>query len=143
MSDHINELYDKDGNLIGCLLSAEAWTAAKKQVLTTLGINNEPVVPELKEPISDWETLKEYWDYPYPVDTDVHCEHCGNKTQDWSLDEPRLFRLTAANLAGLVAFKCMSCQSKIVKKHFNDEVRTECTPFLDSKVQNKEARYND
>lgn len=141
MSDHINELFDKDGNLIGALLSAEAWNAVKGPVLDRLGIKVEQQVEETPEPTADWETLKEYWDYSYPVDTDVHCDHCGNKTSDWAVDEPRKFRLTSANLAGLVCFKCMNCQSRVSKKHFKDEVRTECTPFQSDKVRTKEGRY--
>ncbi|MCJ2165167.1 MULTISPECIES: hypothetical protein [unclassified Pseudodesulfovibrio] len=141
MSDHINELFDKNGNLIGALLTAQAWTAVRDQVLKTLGVQEQPAEPTFSEPLSDWATLQEYWDFPYPVDTDVSCEHCGNNTQDWAQDEPRLFRLTSANLAGLVAFKCMNCQSKIVKKHFKDKISTECTPYRDSKITNKEGRY--
>jgi len=142
MSEHIHELFDKEGNPIGALLSAEAWTVVKDQVNATLGIVDKSAKPERPEPISDWETLKEYWDFPYPVDTDVHCELCGNKTNDWTADEPRLFRLTSANLAGLVSFKCMNCQAKVVKKHFKDEIRTECSPFHESKIKSKEGRYN-
>ena len=69
------------------------------------------------------------------------CEHCGNKTENWSEDEPRLFRLTSANLAGLVAFKCMNCRAKVVKKHFKDQITTECTPYLEEKITSKEGRY--
>lgn len=141
MSEHINELYDKDGNLIGALLTAEAWTAVREQVHTVLGITQAPVEQERPEPTSDWETLKEYWDFSYPVDYDVACENCGNSTEDWTADEPRLFRLSSANLAGLVAFKCMKCKAKITKRHFKDEITTECTPFQDSKQSNKEGRY--
>nr|WP_321259955.1 hypothetical protein [uncultured Pseudodesulfovibrio sp.] len=142
MSDHINELFDKDGNLIGALLSAEAWNAVKKQVFDSLGIVETHAEPEKPEPLADWETLKDYWDFDYPVDTDVTCEQCGNTTQDWAKDDPRRFRLTSANLAGLVAFKCMQCQSKVVKRHFKDELTTECTPYRDSKDTSKEGRYN-
>lgn len=141
MSDHINELFDKDGNLIGALLSAEAWTAVKNQVYTSLGLSEHIVEKEMPEPVADWETLKEYWDYPYPVDYDVACENCGNTTEDWSADEPRLFRLTSANLAGLVSFKCMKCRAKVVKRHFNDTVKSECTPYQDEKITSKEGRY--
>lgn len=142
MSDHINELYDKDGNLIGALLTAEAWSAVKDDVYSRLGLQKPvPSQEEAPEPLSEWETLKEYWDFPYPVDMDVACENCGNATEDWSADEPRRFRLTSANLAGLVSFKCMQCQAKIAKKHFKDEIKTECTPFQDSKVSTKEGRY--
>lgn len=142
MSDHINELYDSEGNLIGCLMSSEAWTVVKSNVLSQLGLKEKaPVTPDIPEPISDWETLKDYWDYPYPVDTDVECENCGNNTPDWASDEPRRFHLTSANLAGLVSFRCVQCQAKIVKKHFKDDIRTECTPFHDTKDQSKEGRY--
>ncbi len=141
MSDHINELFDKDGNLIGALLSAEAWTAARATVYATLGLVDQPKVEVRPEPTADWETLKQYWDFPYPVDTDVHCEHCGTTTLDWQADEPRKFRLTSANLAGLVSFLCTQCQAKVVKKHFKDAIRTECTPYVDDKIRTKEGRY--
>lgn len=141
MSDHINELYDKDGNLIGVLMSAEAWNHVKGTVLPALGLEEKPKQKEISEPISEWETLQQYWDYPYPVDTDVACENCGNSTDDWSADSPRKFYLTSANLAGLVSFKCEGCQAKILKKHFKDEIRTECVPFVTNKDHTKEARY--
>ena len=141
MSEHINELYDKDGNLIGALLSAEAWSHVRGTVLSSLDLEEKPAQPEIKEPTSDWETLKEYWDFDYPVDMDVACENCGNSTEDWSADEPRKFHLTSANLAGLVSFKCSGCQAKVLKKHFKDEIVTECTPYRPDKDLNKEARY--
>lgn len=141
MSDQINELYDKDGSLIGALLTAEAWTAVRDQVMTTLGVSETPVVEEKPEPLADWEMLTQYWDFPYPVDMDVTCEHCGNQTGDWSQDDPRRFRLTSANLAGLVAFQCMQCRAKVVKKHFKDKIATECTPYREEKITSKEGRY--
>ncbi|MGE4194116.1 MAG: hypothetical protein AB7E51_12060 [Pseudodesulfovibrio sp.] len=141
MSDHITELFDKDGNLIGALLTAPAWTAVRDQVMNCLGIRDTPAEAEKPEPLADWETLQQYWDFPYPVDTDVACEHCGNSTEDWAADDPRRFRLTSANLAGLVSFKCMSCRAKVVKKHFKDKISTECTPFIEAKNASKEGRY--
>ena len=141
MSDHIHELFDKDGNPIGALLSAEAWSAVKTDVLAKLGLAEDKPVEVKPEPIADWETLKEYWDFQYPVDTDVACENCGNETDDWSADEPRKFRLMAANLAGLVTFQCQQCRAKVAKKHFKDTITTECTPFQDEKVRSKEGRY--
>lgn len=142
MSDHINELYDKDGNIIGALLSAEAWNHVKKDVLKLCGLEETaPVVETIKEPTSDLEMLHEYWDFNYPVDTDVHCELCGNTTEDWAADDPRRFHLTSANLAGLVSFKCVKCQAKVTKKHFKDEIVTECTPYQTDKIKTKEGRY--
>ncbi len=141
MSDHINELYDKDGELIGALLSAEAWKHVRSDVLKACGLEDiAPAKQEVSEPISDWETLKQYWDYKYPVDMDVHCEQCGSSTQDWSADEPRKFYLSSANLAGLVSFKCVECASRVVKKHFDNEIIVECTPPQE-RIQSKEGRY--
>jgi len=141
MSDHIHELFDKDGNLIGALLSAEAWTAVRNDVLASLGLAEQSAPPEKPEPLGDWETLQQYWDYTYPVDTDVTCSVCGNATDDWAADDPRKFRLTAANLAGLVSFQCQKCRAKVVKKHFDNTITTESTPFQEEKLTNKEGRY--
>lgn len=137
-NDHITELFDKAGNPIGCLVSAEAWAAIKPAALKALGI--QEAREERPEPIADWETLKEYWDFPYPVDTDVHCEQCGASTQNWENDTPRKFRLSSANLAGLVAFSCQQCKSKITKKHFKDTITVETKPYRE-KDQRKEGRY--
>ena len=141
MSDHITELFDKDGNLIGALLTAQAWTAVRDQVMAGLGIQDTPAVVEKPEPLADCETLQQYWDFPYPVDTDVVCENCDSATDDWTADDPRKFRLTSANMAGLVSFKCMNCQAKVVKKHFKDKISTECTPYIEAKNASKEGRY--
>ncbi|MDD3310513.1 hypothetical protein [Pseudodesulfovibrio sp.] len=141
MADHIHELFDKDGNPIGALLSAEAWAVVRDDVLARLGLAEQSTPPEKPEPLGDWETLQEYWDFDYPVDTDVTCSVCGNTTEDWAADDPRKFRLTAANLAGLVSFQCRNCLTKVVKKHFKDTIVTECTPFQGEKLQNKEGRY--
>ncbi len=137
-NDHITELFDKHGNLIGCLLSADAWAAARPHVHKLLNMEPEPV--QRPEPIADWDMLKEYWDFPYSVDTDVHCENCGVRTEDWQKDDPRKFRLSSANLAGLVSFTCQQCQSKIIKKHFKDEITSETIPFQE-KNPHKEGRY--
>ncbi|WP_419786201.1 hypothetical protein [Pseudodesulfovibrio sp.] len=141
MADHIHELFDKDGNPIGALLSAEAWAAVRDDVLAKLGVAEQAAPPEKPEPTRDWESLQEYWDFDYPVDTDVACDECGNSTEDWAADDPRKFRLTAANLAGLVSFQCQNCRAKVVKKHFKDTITTECTPFQDEKIRRKEGRY--
>jgi hypothetical protein len=141
MSDHITELYDKNGSLIGALLSPQAWEAARPAVMAALGLADTAEPAPTPEPLADWETFTQYWDFAYPVDTDVHCEHCGNTTSDWRADEPRKFRLTSANLAGLVSFRCTGCQAKVVKKHFKDVIKTECTPFVPEKHGAKEGRY--
>ncbi|HMM39316.1 MAG TPA: hypothetical protein PKB11_11220 [Desulfovibrio sp.] len=135
--DPITEMYDKSGELLGVQLSAEAWLKVRETVLAALGPRPEEERPE---PLADWELLKQYWDFPYPVDMDVACSECGAGTEDWSKDEPRKFRLTGANLGGLVAFRCQGCRAKVVKKHFKSHIKTEVTPFQD-KIPTKEARY--
>lgn len=136
--DNITELFDKNGNLIGALLTAELWTEIKPMLADKLP-KEEP--KEKPEPIADWEMLKDFWDFPYPVDTDVKCDECGSQTEDWQKDEPRKFKLRTANLGGLVSFRCCNCKSRISKRHFKDEITSETTPFIDKKDLNKEARY--
>ncbi|WP_027720589.1 hypothetical protein [Maridesulfovibrio zosterae] len=136
--DSLTELFDKEGNQIGVLISADLWAQIKphiKQFIPSEAPKERP------EPIKDWEILKEYWDFPYPVDTDVHCEHCGTRTENWETDTPRKFKLASCNLGGLVSFKCQQCNARIVKKHFKNEITVECTPYIDEKSKNMEARY--
>ncbi len=136
--DSITELFDKDGNIIGALITADMWVKIKPLIKDFLP---EEAPKERPEPIGEWETLKEYWDFPYPVDTDVHCDLCGEETENWETDDPRKFRLMSCNLGGLVSFKCQKCNARIVKKHFKDEITVECRPYIDEKTQRMEARY--
>lgn len=144
MNNPYTELYDKQGTLLGVHLSPEAWDVAREAVLAHFGPGGDTAQaaeePVASEPLSEWETLKQYWDFPYPVDMDVACSECGQSTEDWSADDPRKFRLTAANLAGLVSFTCLGCRSKIIKRHFKDRIKVEVHPFRE-KDQKKEARY--
>ena len=136
--EHVREFFDCQGNLVGVLLSPEAWAAAREAVLAALG----PVeAREPDEPLQDWETLKRFWDFRYPVETSVRCGSCGSETQDWAADEPRRFQLLVANLGGLVTFRCLSCRAKVLKRHFKDTIKTETTPFQEEKDRRKEARY--
>ncbi|MEF2146491.1 MAG: hypothetical protein V3573_13685 [Desulfovibrionaceae bacterium] len=139
--DQITELFDKEGNCIGALLTAEAWLSIKPVLAKEFGLFPDTAVAVKPEPLSEWENLLAYWDFPYPPDYDVHCEACGNHTEDWSKDDPRLFRLRAASLSGLVTFLCQKCQARIIKKHFKDEILAETHPFQPEKDPVKEARY--
>lgn len=138
--DPITELYDKSGRLVAVQISAEAWDTVRDGVLKALGQAVQTQEDERPEPLDGWELLKQYWDFPYPMDTDVRCTECGAETADWAADDPRKFRLTAANLGGLVSFTCLGCRAKIIKKHFKSHVSTEVRPFQD-KIPTKEARY--
>ncbi len=122
-------LYDSNGKLRGVFISPELWSKVEKAVLAEAeGSRPAPVQPE---PLRDWEELKTFWDFPYPADTDVTCGQCGASTKDWAADEPRLFRLKACNLGGLVTFECQSCRARVTKRHFKDKIQTETKPYVD------------
>jgi hypothetical protein len=129
----VQELFDAEGKPLGAILTAEIWAQVRTLVLQAAGSGAAgdplPAPADRPEPIDDWEDLVRFWDFPYPVDTDVACT-CGNATDNWRQDDPRKFRLTAANLGGLVTFRCLSCESKIMKRHFKDRVTVEVKPFV-------------
>ena len=126
------ELYDAQGQPLGALLGPEAWALVREAVLARFA-PAEPVAPEADEPMQDWRDLVQFWDFKYPVDHDVACGECGNATAAWELDEPRKFVLTAANLGGLVAFRCLGCQAKVMKRHFKDIIKVETRAFQPEK----------
>lgn len=122
-------LHDASGRLLGVLISPELWPKVEKAVRAAAQASRPaPVQPE---PLKDWEELKSFWDFPYPVDTDVTCGQCGASTQDWTADEPRVFRLKACNLGGLVSFECQSCQARVTKRHFKDKIQSQTTPYVE------------
>ena len=140
INEHLIPLYAENGVLHSVAISPELWEKTKHLVLPIFERQFEP--DEKPEPMKDWNTLLEFWDFQYPVDMDVSCEHCGNSTEDWSKDEPRRFRLSAANLGGLVAFQCQKCRSKIIKRHFKREIQVECQPYQECKDQTIEAKHS-
>lgn len=120
-------LYDASGNPVGVFVPLELWKKVShlvEQVEARERTRNQ----DRPEPIDDWENLKKFWDFRYPVDMDVTCGECGETTENWQQDEPRKFRLTAANLGGLVSFECRKCGAKIIKRHFKDKIAVETKP---------------
>ncbi|MDP2848495.1 MAG: hypothetical protein Q8O35_09910 [Humidesulfovibrio sp.] len=126
------ELFDAKGQPVGALLGPEAWAFVRETVLSRFAPTERTTI-DVEEPMQDWRDLVQYWDFKYPVDHDVCCGHCGNTTDAWELDEPRKFILTVANLGGLVTFRCVACQSKILKRHFKDVIKVETKPYLKEK----------
>lgn len=129
-------LHDAEGRFLGVFIAAELWEKTQDRLSPILdeatgGRTAKPEPERPPEPLTDWETLLAYWDFPYPPAYDLTCEHCGAHTEDWRADEPRLFRLTAANLGGLAAFECQRCRARILKRHFKKHVSVECRPFVD------------
>lgn len=139
--EHVIEIFDKEGNSLGALIDAAAWPSIKPILARELGLFGSKGPETRPEPIADWENLLQYWDFPYPPDYDVTCAHCGSHTEDWSKDEPRQFRLRAASLSGLVTFICQTCNARIIKKHFKNEILSETHPYQDEKDSHLEARY--
>jgi hypothetical protein len=130
-------LHAADGTFVGVFISPELREKTQAEigpVLEAASMGNDAsavVAPLTPEPMNDWETLLTYWDFKYPPAYDLTCEHCGAHTEDWRADEPRKFRLTAANLGGLATFCCQSCRSKIIKRHFKKHVSVECHPYVE------------
>ncbi|SDB16959.1 hypothetical protein SAMN05660653_00796 [Desulfonatronum thiosulfatophilum] len=119
--------FDASGKRLGVFIPSSLWDQLDNPIKNALA--NPVIKPkQVKEPIADWETLVACWDFPYPVDKDVNCQHCGITTEDWQHDTPRKFHLKAANLGGLVSFECCACHARIRKNHFKDVIEVSCTP---------------
>jgi hypothetical protein len=129
MSDLITRLFDEQGKLLGVFIAAELWSKLEPELAAYLPASVPAEKPAPPEPLADWATLLEFWDFPYPVDTDVTCGQCGSSTVDWERDEPRKFRLVACNLGGLVRFECQACKARIMKRHFKDKITVETKPI--------------
>ncbi|WP_462324452.1 hypothetical protein [Desulfoplanes sp.] len=130
---NITPLYDTQGTMFGVFISPDLWKAIASEVQPIIDRHIEKSRPPVPEPMDDWNRLLDFWDFPYGVDMDVTCEQCGNTTQDWTADDPRKFRLKAANIGGMTTFQCMECKARITKQHFKDKIACTCTPFSEKK----------
>ncbi len=138
----IQGFYDETGNLVGVFLSARLWQEIGSKINpileeALLQLKGEKSlqektfeVEEVLEPMEDWEKFLAFWDFRYPVEKKVLCKHCGQETEDWTVDSPRKFILKAANLGGLVAFQCQQCKARVLKRHFKDHITYEVKPFI-------------
>lgn len=133
LNKDVQPLYNEKGLLQGVFIAANKWFENKSEleaVLFSQGSAHPKAGAGLnEEPLKDWETFLSYWDFNYPVEKIVQCKNCGSCTDDWTLDDPKKFRLKAANLGGLVSFLCVECQHRVTKKHFKDHICYECSPF--------------
>ncbi len=128
MSHPITRLFDEQGKFLGVFIAAELWTKLEPELTAFLPATVPVEKPSMPEPLADWATLLEFWDFKYPVEAGVTCGQCGSSTQDWQQDEPRKFRLVACNLGGLVRFECQACKARITKRHFKDKITFETKP---------------
>lgn len=121
--DHFLPLYTGKGAPYAVLLSAELWARGRyrlEPVIRSLLEELDPV--EKPEPLDEWRTFLELWDFKYPVSADVECPNCHIRTDDWEHDPQKPFRLKGALLSGMVVFTCASCGATVRKKHFKDHV---------------------
>jgi hypothetical protein len=132
---HFQPLYDHDKKLLGIWISPQLWAKVESAVSGPIDEALEELSPQPQkvapEPMKDWELLAQYWDWQYPMPTDVHCENCGSQSDDWQKDAPRKFRLCSATLGGLVNFECQGCRSHVIKKHFKKHIDVECRPYVE------------
>ena len=132
------EIFDAQGQSLGAILGPEVWAEVREDIFARFAVPQAE--PEKPEPLDDWHFLVQHWDFKYPVHLDVACPLCGNESADWEHDEPRKFRLTAANMGGLVSFRCLSCQARIIKRHFFDEVTADAVPYAPEKSLRNKGR---
>lgn len=138
-TDEFQEIYDAQGQPLGAILGLKAWALVQDEVFKAFApVPQQQTLPA--EPIEDWRVLVKAWDFKYPVDLDVVCTVCGSGTENWELDAPRKFWLTAANFGGLVTFRCLQCQAKIMKRHFKDVIKIEVRPFTQERVNRNLGR---
>ncbi|WP_144284109.1 hypothetical protein [Megalodesulfovibrio gigas] len=122
-------LRDAKHDAYGTVIRQDIWERIMRDVLPMIDALTTPAAEEAPEPMADWEALLQYWDFAYPPDRVVVCDHCGARSEDWLTDEPRKFTLKAAAFSGLVNFECQQCQARVLKRHFKDKYKFECKPF--------------
>ena len=122
-SDDFFKVYDNRGKLHSVMLSASLWDKIRIHVEPLMEALYKKQDPEsVSEPLHEWEELKKFWDFKYPVCSDVQCGNCGIKTEDWENDAAKPFIFKVANIGGLVVFTCRSCGATVRKKHFKDHM---------------------
>lgn len=128
-SKHFMPLYDNEGQLQAVMLSAEFWSRYRHVLEARINSCLQEMEPRIREePMQEWETFKQYWDFKYPYCADVKCLKCGARSNDWLNDPDKPFLFKSADLGGLAVFVCKSCGSTIRKKHFKDHICFEVSP---------------
>lgn len=131
---HLVRLYDKKGSLFGVMISPELWSRTERTVAPHFERILDAMYPVNRdEPLDALKEFKDYWDFRYDYVPDVHCDHCGARTEDWEADPEHPFILRNATLSGMLVFTCKSCGAGIRKKHFKDKIQFECSPLCENK----------
>ena len=129
MSDSLQLLYltDADKHVQAVQIPWELWRKIELLARPVLDSLMKPSSEEPVEPLPAFEEFLHYWDFRYPYSPAVNCPHCGAATQNWRDDPAHPFRLTNANLGGLLVFHCRACGATIRQKHFRDHMAVEHT----------------
>lgn len=123
-------LCDAQGEVLAVQLPIQVWSKIEAKVMPLVqeALGKPTEEPRPPEPMADWQALTEYWDFKYPVNTEVRCDLCGNHTEDWAKDDPRKFWLRACNLGGMCRYECLNCHGMVTKRMFKDKITFEAKP---------------
>ncbi|MDR2056048.1 MAG: hypothetical protein LBQ10_09315 [Desulfovibrio sp.] len=123
-------LTDAEGRCVAVQIPYAFWEQIKEHAVprrSAMSPNPGPS-PHPAEPLEAFAEFLRYWDFRYSYSPAVCCPQCGMAVKDWRSGDDRPFRLTNANLGGLLVFRCRNCNTTIRQKHFRDHVAFECTP---------------
>lgn len=123
MSSEITYITTTKGEILSVVVPYAIWERLEPSVQKLLRADDKPV--QRPEPMEDFETLMQYWDFRYPYSPAVRCPSCGTSTDDWRADPEHPFWLTNATLGGLLVFRCQHCGATVRLKHFLDHVAVE------------------
>ncbi|MDR1660651.1 MAG: hypothetical protein LBR94_10035 [Desulfovibrio sp.] len=123
-------LTDAEGRCVAVQIPYALWERIKEHAVPDCVAASENSVPDPHpaEPLDAFAEFLQYWDFRYPYKPAVRCPQCGVTVEDWRVGDERPFRLTNANLGGLLVFRCHNCNTTIRQKHFRDHVAFEFTP---------------
>lgn len=127
MKEQVHYLTDERGNIVAVQIPLTMWERLTP-LLHSGGSGEETADVPAPEPLEAFAEFLRYWDFRYPYDPAVRCPQCGQHVADWRSDPGHSFRLSNANLGGLLVFHCQNCGATIRQKHFRDHVALESTP---------------
>lgn len=123
MSSDISYIVTDKGDILSVVVPYDLWQRLEPEAKKLLAASEKPALRP--EPMADFETLMEYWDFRYPYSPAVTCPACGKSTDDWRNDPEHPFWLKNATLGGLLVFHCQHCGASVRQKHFTDHVAVE------------------
>lgn len=127
MQEQVHYLTDERGNIVAVQISPAMWERLKPLLQSRDSAEKTADAPA-PEPLEAFAEFLRYWDFRYAYDPAVRCPRCGHHVADWRSAPEHPFRLTNANLGGLLVFHCQRCGATIRQKHFRDHVALESTP---------------